>query len=272
MTASSVRMLRLGLLNPALDLAHVVEIVGDARRDRCDAEAALERCALRRRWSRGCSGPRARLAPRCPPIRRRRTAARTPMRGLISIGSGVVGVAQEIVFMVRAAVAGRAAADVAGEILGRELERRERRRLADLAGEHLIDRRADRGSPAPSVRLGTAPLSQPDAAAACISATPPARFRLLTTTSESFERLEDLQRRRQLEVRAGGGRRPRRHVRPVRDVHEPGAHRPARVGLRERRRSRHHRIEQRQRQRGSHASQERPPRQRELGDEHQDLL
>ena len=30
--------------------------------------------------------------------------------------------------------------------------------------------------------FGTAPLSQPDAAAACISATPPARFRLLTTT------------------------------------------------------------------------------------------
>src|SRR6185436_20228655 len=34
----------------------------------------------------------------------------------------------------------------------------------------------------PSVCFGTAPLSQPDAAAACISATPPARFRLLMTT------------------------------------------------------------------------------------------
>jgi len=35
------------------------------------------------------------------------------------------------------------------------------------------------------VRFGIAPLSHPHAAAACISATPPARFRLLTTTSES---------------------------------------------------------------------------------------
>ena len=46
--------------------------------------------------------------------------------------------------MIRAAVPGRAAADVAREILGRELQRRERRGQTDLPREDLIDRRAAR--------------------------------------------------------------------------------------------------------------------------------
>ena len=60
--------------------------------------------------------------------RRRRTAVRSAARGLISIGRGVVGDDHEMVFMVRAAVAGCAAADVAGEVLGGEFQRRKGRR------------------------------------------------------------------------------------------------------------------------------------------------
>ena len=232
MTASVGRVLRLGLLNAALDLAHVIEIVGDARAilrrqpaleasrlagNRIEDAPVLARDAAPAVLGSAVAEQPLERRPRVDLHRQRRRRRRPRDRVLV-----------------RAAVAGRAAADVTRVVLGCELDRRELRRLADLAGEHLIDRRADRGSPRPSVCFGTAPLNQPDAAAACISATPPARFRLLTTTSESLSGSSSFERRRQLEVRAGGGRRPRRHVRAVRDVHEPGRASAGCVGFRER--------------------------------------
>ena len=53
-------------------------------------------------------------------------------RGLISIGSGVVGVLHEMVFVYAQLIAAGARADVSREIVGRQLERWKRRVLADL--------------------------------------------------------------------------------------------------------------------------------------------
>ena len=105
--------------------------------------------------------PRQALRRRC---RRRPNIRSNTTRGLISIGSGVVGVCHEMRVHVGAAVAGVAAADVAGEVLGRQLERRERRVLADLLGDDLVDR--DAGADV----LGLGPLRRSRR-----SATPPTR-------------------------------------------------------------------------------------------------
>ena len=93
-----LRVLRLGLLDATLDLAHVVEVV---RQLRAIVHAEPARSALapgprmpsRMLWS-SCS--RARRSRSDPPSPNSRSNA---LRGLISIGSGVVGLAHEIVFM-----------------------------------------------------------------------------------------------------------------------------------------------------------------------------
>ena len=117
-----------------------------------------------------------------------------------------------------------------------------------------------------------APLSQPRRRGGVHLGLSARALQVADDDQRVLERLERLQRRRQLEVRAGGRRRPRRHVGAVRHVDEAERATAGASRLRERRRGRHHRVEQRQRQRGAHAAQERPPRQRHLGDEHGDLL
>ena len=99
---------------------------------RCSSRAssATESRMLRfscMRWRRSA------CVPARPNIRSNAT------RGLVSIGCGGVSDAQEMRVHVGAAVAGHAAADVAAEVLGRHLQRRERRVLTDLLREHLID-------------------------------------------------------------------------------------------------------------------------------------
>ena len=85
---------------------------------------------------------------------------------------------------VGAAVAGIAGADESGEVFGRHLERRERRVLADLPRDDLIDRRRRRGSRGRrSASAARRSASDADARRGCCSTS--ARVRLLTTTSES---------------------------------------------------------------------------------------
>ena len=74
----------------------------------------LSVCIRARRWAR---------VPARPNIRSKVT------RGLISIGSGVVGVRPRQRVHVGAGVLRVAAADVAGEVLGRQLDRRKHRVL-----------------------------------------------------------------------------------------------------------------------------------------------
>ena len=140
----------------------------------------------RRRWRPGCCGPRcscsaallARPAvaeqalerdPRVDLHRQRRGRGRP--RDRVHVG---------------AAEPRRAAADVAGEVLGRELERRERRRPVRTAAPAPGRWWCRCGSPRPRSRFGMAPLNQPQAAAACICCCPPARRRLLMTVSDSL--------------------------------------------------------------------------------------
>ena len=60
-------------------------------------------------------------------------------RGLISMGSGVVGVRQRNRIHVGATVAAVARADQPGHVFGGQFERWEARVLADLLRRHLID-------------------------------------------------------------------------------------------------------------------------------------
>ena len=73
---------------------------------------------------------------------------------------------------VRAAVAGRARAEQRGEVLGGHLERRERRVLADLLGDDLIDRDAE-PEVGPSVRFGVTPGASDAGAPAWLVLNPP---------------------------------------------------------------------------------------------------
>ena len=73
-----------------------------------------------------------------------------------------------------------------------------------------------------------------------------------------FERGERLQRRRELELCAGGRWRPGGHVRAMRDVDEADSRRPDARGLGQCGRGRQHRIEQRQRNGRADTAKERP--------------
>ena len=171
---------------------------------------------------------------------------------------------------VGAAVAGDAAADVAGEVLGGELERRERRVLSDVPGEHLIDRHAE----ADVLRLGLLgdDAAQPAGGAHRVVG------RVLATGARQVavdgqviaERLERLQDRRDLE------RAVRRRRHPVLDRHRRSARRRRRTAAAmaalcaDGRERRQHRVEERQREGGAEAAQDGSTRQRTLRHEHDD--
>ena len=151
------------------------------------AEAALQiaevLASTESRMLRVLRAPAPAAARRCPAAR---TAARTPTRGLISIGSGVVGVRPRDRVHVGAAVARAAAADVAREVLGGDLDRRERRVLSDLLRD-----RPDRSScrTRKSSAFGLLRRSRRSASAADAVAwlsSMPGRSRLLTTTTLSL--------------------------------------------------------------------------------------
>ena len=221
--STSVALLRFGPLDPPLDLADVVEILVDARAI-ARAEAALQRARLARRSNRGCCGPRAMRAARCAsvppsPNIRSNTDARVDLhrqrRRRRRPGDRV---------HVGAAVAGRAGADVAGEVLGRELERRERRVLADLLRDDLIDRRADADVLAFGPLRDRRRSASPTALTACIAdLAARRRVRLLTTTSESLNGSSGFRIGVNSKPRAGRRRRPLIHDRAVRDVDDAEA-------------------------------------------------
>ena len=89
----------LGALDAPLDLAHVVAGSRPTRARSRGAQPRLQRPGLAEDRVEDAAVLAQLLARRSRRSRRRRTAARTPPRGLISIGSGVVGDAHEIVFM-----------------------------------------------------------------------------------------------------------------------------------------------------------------------------
>ena len=161
---------------------------------------------------------------------------------------------------VGAAVSGRARADVAGEVLRRQFERREGRVLTDLRGHDLIDR--DAGENVLGLRALRSHTGEPPCRADRVIATRRGRPDQVRDhhdrVAEWFERL---QRRRELESRSDAGRRPRFHDRAVGNEHRPEACARLRRRLRERGDRRHHRVEQRQRDRGADSAQERSPRQ-----------
>ena len=172
---------------------------------------------------------------------------------------------------VGATVAGVAVADDVGRVEG-ELERREGRGLADLAGCDLIG-----GGAHLHVRalgpLGVHPAQPAGARARMVPATVAKRLELAVGQIGHHghllpERCEGLQRGRPLEIASRTFRRPRRVIGPVRDVDEGepphGARRRARHGGQ----GRHHGVQQRQRDGGAHAAQHRPARQCPLRDDH----
>ena len=94
----AVRRSLLGALNPLLDLAHVLEILGRGG-PVARPEPALELGDRPARPNRGCCWSRASAASRSAGVPGRPNIRSKTTRGLISIGSGVVGVFHDIVFM-----------------------------------------------------------------------------------------------------------------------------------------------------------------------------
>ena len=198
------RAVRLGLLDAPLDFADVVEILADARRDRATPSTVCRSSAsCGDRVEDAASAARARAARLAAvpawPNRRSNTDARVDLhrqrRGRRAPRDRV---------QVRAAEPRRAGADVAGEVLGRHFERRQRRVLADLLGDDLIDRRVRQHV------LGFGPLrphaGEEAADADGVIADLAARMRsrqVLHDDERVLERLERLQDRRELEAGAG---------------------------------------------------------------------
>jgi hypothetical protein len=169
---------------------------------------------------------------------------------------------------VGAAVAHIAGADVAGEVLGADLERREHAVGADLRGDDLVERGAG------NEVLGFGALGraarEPRAGAHGVRAGEgPIHVRHHDhLIAERFDRLEN---GAELETDT----RCRRHpvAGPLPHRHEDRAEAPRRRRCRadHRRHRRHHRVEQRQRQRCTHAAKHGPSGKRRLGDEHHKL-
>ena len=176
--------------------------------------------------------------------------------------------------LVDAAVAVLAAADDE-VVVERQLQRVERRVLADDRRRHLVDRRA-------RLDVGAFGLLRPDAAqprgadarvhAAAFAQVLGALVREAADDDDVIaERFERLEHGRELEVRADALRVEVRQIGAVRRVEEARAAAPpsARCLRGERR---HHRVEQRQRERRAHSSQEGPPGQCHLRDDHDAFL
>ena len=261
---------RLGALNPPLDLAHVVEIL-------VQPPAIARRQILLQR--RTCPiTESSRLRDSCRRARRSASVAPSPnsfsntSRGLFCIGSGWVGRLPRD----RVAV-GAAERRLAREhrLLDRQLQRRQRRVLADVLRGDLVGRDAEvRLRPAlrHRRRSGTPPPR------ACGSRPPRRRRRRRPRRTGCARPLTMLMRSRngssgfRISVNAkpvpSVGRRPLVHRRAVRHVerHEPRLRRGG--ALPQRRLRADHRVEQRQRHGGADAPQERAPRQMFLRDEH----
>ncbi len=173
---------------------------------------------------------------------------------------------------VRARVAGIARAGVLARF-HRQLERRQLRLLAGLVGENLIHRDAD-------VEPGLARRrrhvgEEPRARLRMRAARTLARRQAVEAADDEdilAVRRERAERRRQLVVRADGGRQIVLHDHPVRHVeHAEAVDRLARRFL-QRRQRRHHAVEQRQRQHRAHSAQHRAPRYRPFRNDHGSLL
>ena len=166
---------------------------------------------------------------------------------------------------VGAAETGRAGADVAGEILGGQLERRKGVVLADFLGHDLVDRdpREDVFRFGPFGGRPREPSRGADGVIAALRGRP---GEIADHDQRIAERLERLQDRRELEVGARLAGRPLLHDGAV--GHVDGAKSRRRRRGCGRREGRNHRFERRQRHDGAHPAQERPTRQRHLGNEH----
>ena len=250
----------LGVLDAALDLAHRVEIV---------AELAAVAGPEARPQPAGVLAHEVEQAPVLP-------RAHRPHRGVggVAIAEqplehaarvGLVGQrgrgrAPRDGVAVGAAVAGIAAPDHP-HVLQPQLERRQRRRAADILGQHLVD-----GHAVPDVRplrLLRVDAGQPARARAGVVAGPvPERLAVAVGQSGQHQepiakRLERVQRLRERESGAGLGRGPVAHDHAVGGIDErhPGD------GSERGRERGGHRIEEREGDRRSQASQEGPTRQ-----------
>ncbi len=166
---------------------------------------------------------------------------------------------------VRAGVAGAAAPDEPGEVFRGDLERGERRFLAEVLGDCLIDRDAG-----PDVfGLGRLRYRRRGPGGAGHGMVVPAGpIETAHHREDVAERLERLHDGLEREVGSGRRRRPMRRDDAVRHVHRPEAQAGVRCGAGRRRQRGHHGVEQRQRHAGPHPAQERPPGQRHLCNEH----
>ena len=175
---------------------------------------------------------------------------------------------------VDAAVAVVAVADHVA-VLERDLERRQRRVLPQRGGRDLVGG----GAGADVGALGALGVHavEPDPARPRVLAVAVApRLGLPVGEAGGDDHVvldggEGTQDRRQLQG-AVGGRRPLRHVGPVRDVDEAEPLRRPRRGAGERGGRGHHGVEQGQRQRGAGASEKRAAGQRHLRDDHDSVL
>jgi hypothetical protein len=242
-------VLGFGLLDAALDLAHVIEIVADARAvarpdfalqvsgflgHRIENAAVLANAGL---TLRGRTGPSEHPLERRPRIdlHRIRLRLRRP-RDRVHVGTGVPG---------------HAAADVAAEVLGGHFHRRELGVLADLLRDDLID--ADADLDVFSLGLLRDRAAQPARGAHRVigHGLPPARDRL--------PNIHLIRGNGSSGLRIGLYSKPgpvasgnQCFESPVRKVHRAESHRRLGRCLGQCGQRRDHRLEQRQRHRGAH--------------------
>ena len=170
------------------------------------AEPALERGDVAAAPSRGCCGSaacartRSSVEPGRPNIRSKTT------RGLVSIGIGVRRRLPRDRVHVGAAVADVAGADVAGEVLGGDLERREHACRSPICLAMIWSSEVPATKSSASVRFGAQPVSHVPVLTACVPCSGRSMFE--TTVDRVAERLERLEDRAELEAGAGGRRRP----------------------------------------------------------------
>ncbi len=170
--------------------------------------------------------------------------------------------------LIRAAVTAGAGADVAGEVLDRHLERWKPSVAADLLGDDLVDRRAAAHILAFRA-LGDGPAEPRRDARRMVggeAASDP--LEIADHDDVVAARFHRLQRRRELETAAHRRRDPRLRRDPVRHVARAEAQRRTGRRLLQRGQRRHHRVQERQRERDPEASQEGSTGQRPLRNEH----
>ncbi len=167
---------------------------------------------------------------------------------------------------VAAAVGAVARPAIAAASLGRHLERRQRRVLAEVRRGDLVDGHAAKGF----LALPRRHTAQPRRRVEGVHRRRDRRLVLQPAHDRQLllERREGLENRRELEALALGGGRPLVHDRAVGQIHEPHARFRARRGLRQGGPCRNHRIQQRQAHGDAGAAEERAPGKVLLGDEH----